>query len=517
MRTGPPTVVLATTNGTGMGHLSRQLALALASLGGMNPVLFSMSSAVPVTADFDVRAEWCPGPTRGQIPKLNWDAYLSDRITALLEETGASAFVFDGVYPYDGVLRAIRRNPQVPFIWSRRGMWKHGSGGRGLRYRRLFAAVLEPGDLASAGDVGRTSGLDDARKVSPVTLVGNVPQLSREQARQALGLDLDRQILLVTLGSNKRNDLYAAYGASVERFRAAGWQIVVTSSPLAGGMPGHSADPSGPAVISVFPLVKYIKAFDAAVSASGYNAVHELLYSLTPTLLVPNPGAPLDDQATRARVLAGIGLALAADPERPAEFSAALGRLLDIRVRERLVAACAELEPTTGATQAARFVISLASSGPPAAGEQVNAAALHAQRFARRTVARALPAPVLNLIGKPRRADVRRPGVLHAQLAPIGDPGGPPPVLPPPAKDALLVSDALIPGMFDKRYTEHLIVGASDEYVAARAQIARRYYRLGEPRQPEQRDDHDETGEGRASSAAKRAARWAEVGWFSGW
>ena len=499
MRTGPPTVVLATTNGTGMGHLSRQLALALASLGGMNPVLFSMSSAVPVTGAFDMRAEWCPGPTRGQVPKLRWDAYVCDRITALLEETGASAFVFDGVFPYDGVLRAIRRNPHVPFIWSRRGMWKSGAGRRGLRYRRLFAAVLEPGDLASGGDIGRTAELDDARKVAPVTLVSNVPQLNREEARTALGLDPSRQTLLITLGSSKRSDLHAAYGTSVTRFREAGWQIVVTTAPLAAGGP---ADPGGPTLISVFPLVKYLKAFDAAVSASGYNAAHELLYSLTPTLLVPNPAPQLDDQRTRARVLAGIGLALAADPERPAEFTGAIDRLLDVRVRDRLVAACSELPPTTGATQAARFVISLASSGPPATGEQVNAAALHAQRAARRQISRALPAPVLNLIGKPRSPDLRLPGILHTRLAPVAEQGTP--VLPPPDHHDLLVTDALTVGMYDGRYTEHLVAGASDDYVAARAQIAARYYRLGQPRPLE------------PGAAPKRAARWAELGWSTG-
>jgi hypothetical protein len=507
MRTGPPTVVLATTNGTGMGHLSRQLALALASLGGMNPVLFSMSSAVPVTGAFDMRAEWCPGPTRGQVPKLNWDAYVSDRITALLEETRASAFVFDGVFPYDGVLRAIRRNPHVPFIWSRRGMWKSGAGRRGLRYRRLFSAVLEPGDLASGGDIGKTAELDDARKVAPVTLVGNVHQLNREEAREALGLDPNRQTLLVTLGSSKRSDLHAAYGTSVRRFREAGWQIVVTSGPLAAGAP---SDPDGPTVISVFPLVRYLKAFDAAVSASGYNAAHELLYSLTPTLLVPNPAAPLDDQGTRARVLAGIGLALAADPERPAEFEGAIDRLLDVRVRDRLVAACAELPPSTGATQAARFVISLASSGPPAAGEQVNAAALHMQRYARRHISRALPAPVLSMIGKPRLADVRLPGVLHTRLVPADENGAT--VLPAADHHDLLVTDVLTQGMFDGRYVEHLVAGASDEYLAARAQVAKRYYRLGEPRPLE---PQAKSPENPAPEVSKRAAHWADLGWFA--
>ena len=489
MRTGPPTVVLATTNGKGMGHLSRQLALALASLGGMDPVIFSLSSAVPVVTQYGMRAEWAPGVLRGQVPRRHWDAYLADRIVALIEEVGASAFVFDGVYPYDGVLRALRRMPDVPFIWSRRAMWQKGVGHRALRYRRLFAAVLEPGDLASAGDIGRTAALDDARRLGPVTLVGHVPALSRSAARTELGLDEDKPTVLLTLGSNRRTDLYAAYQRTVERFSAAGWQVAVTSSPIRdqGTLAG------GPRVISVFPLVRYLNAFDAAVSASGYNAVHELLYSAVPTLLVPNADAITDDQRTRARVVAGTGLALAADPERPKEFDAALDRLLDSRVRDRLVAGCRELDPTTGATEAARAVIGFAAAGPPATGERMDAAALHIQRFARRQVGRMLPASVAGLLGRPPRlSDLRGPLALDVRLAPgVGAAD-----IPEMVDDELLVTDSLASGLFDTRWVEHLVPGATNDYISARSEIASRYYRLGDRRLD-----------------GPEAERWAGLGW----
>ncbi|GLY28469.1 glycosyltransferase [Kineosporia sp. NBRC 101731] len=502
MRTGPPTVVLATTNGKGMGHLSRQLALALASLGGMDPVIFSLSSAVTVVNQYGMRAEWAPGSQRKQVPRRHWDAYLAERITALITETNASAFVFDGVYPYDGVLRALRRMPDVPFIWSRRAMWQKGVGARALRYRRLFAAVLEPGDLASAGDVGRTVYLEDARRVGPITLVGQVPQLSREQAIEQLELDPDRPRLLLTLGSSKRSDLYSAYQRTVEQFTAAGWQVVVTSSPLR----GRAASAAGPKQISVFPLVKYLKAFDAAVSASGYNAVHELLYSAVPTLLVPNADAVTDDQRTRARIVGNSGLALAADPDRPREFDAVLARLLDARVRDRLSASCRDLDPPTGATEAARTVIGLAAVGVPS-GERIEAASLHAQRFARRTIGRVLPPAIANQLGRPPR--LARPGDLRGPLSvrPVLAPGlqGVPHI----TRDQLLVTDALTPGLFDGRFVEHLIPGAGDDYVRARAEIAGRYYRLGAPSSVE-----TESGEAIRTKSDERD--WSTLGWPAG-
>ena len=367
-------------------------------------------------------------------------------------------------------------------------MWQQGVGARALRYRKLFAAVLEPGDLASAGDVGRTAALDDAVRLGPVTLVGHVPSLDRVTARNQLGLDLDRPTVLLTLGSNRRTDLYAAYQRTVERFSSAGWQVAVTSSPIRdqGTLAG------GPRVISVFPLVRFLGAFDAAVSASGYNAVHELLYSAVPTLLVPNADAVTDDQRTRARVVAGTGLALAADPERPREFDAALDRLLDPRVRERLTAACRELPPTMGATEAARAVIGFAAAEKPATAERMDAAALHARRFARRQVGRVLPPALAGLLGRPPRlSDLRGPLSLTVRLAP--DDGGP---VPPMDQDELLVTDALSSGLFDTRYVEHLIQGASDDYIRTRSEITDRYYRLA----------------GRRIEGAA-AERWADLGW----
>jgi hypothetical protein len=265
---------------------------------------------------------------------------------------------------------------------------------------------------------------------------------------------------------------------------------VVTSSPL---RDQKAPVAGGPKVISIFPLVRYLNAFDAAVSASGYNAVHELLYSALPTLLVPNSDAKTDDQPTRARVVAGTGLALAADPDRPKEFDAALGRLLDERVRQRLIAACRELPPTTGATEAARAVIGFAAGGRPPAGERMDAAALHAQRFARRQVGRVLPRPIAGLLGRPPRlSDLRgSPHSLDVRLVP--DEGHPPPLAD---KNELLVTDALTPGLFDNRWVEHLIPGAGDDYITARSEIAERYYRLNA-----------------RHFAGTEAEHWAELGW----
>ena len=143
--------------------------------------------------------------------------------------------------------------------------------------------------------------------------------------------------------------------------------------------------------------------------------------------------------------------------------------------------------------RSARAVIGFAAGRPPAAGERMDAAALHAQRFARRQVGRVLPRPIAGLLGRPPRLSDLRGGPLSLDVRLAPDEGQPPPTAD---KSELLVTDGLTPGLFDKRWVEHLIPGASDEYIAARGEIAERYYRL---------NARHFTG--------TEAEHWAELGW----
>ena len=62
-------------------------------------------------------------------------------------------------------------------------------------------------------------------------------------------------------------------------------------------------------VVHEFPFSRRFRAFDLAVSASGYNSFHELLRFGIPTLFIPNRNTALDDQRARARFAADTGLA----------------------------------------------------------------------------------------------------------------------------------------------------------------------------------------------------------------
>ncbi|MFW6775271.1 glycosyltransferase [Nocardioides sp. CPCC 205120] len=380
-------VVLATSNGVGMGHLTRQLSVALAGADALDVTLLSLSGALPTVARAvadgrlpgaeHVRVEHCPSrtsPWQGSGAakvawRTAWDPYFADRLHALVAETGARVVAFDGVVPYAGLLAARRRLPGTAFVWVRRGMWRQGVGAQWLAQAEAFDLVVEPGDLGAAADAGPTAGDTGALRTAPVSLTAHVPALERAEARAALGLDLERPVLLLAPGSGAYADVGELVRRVLDHLRtvAPGWQVALTRQAIArSGADGPGG--SGGDLVALrdtYPLARYLAAFDAAVGAAGYNAVHEHLAVGLPTLLVPSTAHETDDQVARTRGVVARGAALASTEE--ADLAGALDRLLDPAVRRELTAACAGLEAPDGATTIARELGALGRDRAPAA------------------------------------------------------------------------------------------------------------------------------------------------------
>jgi hypothetical protein len=336
VRDDRPVVLLMTTNGWGMGHLSRQLAIAIGLGDRAEPILVSLSGAVHLATAQGIRAEYLPSPSRGWLPTTAWNAYLAERLVALARETNATALVFDGVHPYRGVVEARRKLPEVAFVWSRRGMWTKGLGRDALRTGRDFDLIVEPGDLGSAADRGATLGRRDAIRVPPVSLLDVIPPLDRAEARAALGLDAAAPTALVSLSAGTGDPAVLLRGV-LRAIRAdPAWHVAVITNPLKPNPDLPTADPRVHPLADVYPLVRYLAAFDAAIASAGYNAAHELPLAGVPSLLVANTRSAWDDQVSRASGISERGLALWARDDRPGEVEARAAEVVTDVARDRI-------------------------------------------------------------------------------------------------------------------------------------------------------------------------------------
>ena len=355
-----PTIILATSNGIGMGHLARATAIGEALKDRAHPVIVSMASAVAeIPAATGIPAEYIPGRDRGLMPRQKWDRYLRDRILALVEETGATILTFDGVVPYPGVLAAKLAKPELTLVWIRRGLWQKKPQRFVLGLQsRIFDYVVEPGDYAREYDHGPTSKRKEAKIVAPVSLYRSERALDKISARKILGLDPERPAVLVQLGTGDA-DVNHKMTAALKGLL--GWkdvQVVLTKEPK--DKTGKSLAPEGLdlKVVRYFPLADLLHAFDAGICAAGYNGVHELPAAGVPTVFVSNIRGT-DDQETRARWCADHGCALMANQADLADIESTVRKLQEASVRKSLTEKCSFLPKTNGAYEIADFLIQL--------------------------------------------------------------------------------------------------------------------------------------------------------------
>jgi CubicO group peptidase (beta-lactamase class C family) len=216
-RRGPRRVLLVTSNGVGLGHLTRMLALARRLPPGIEPVFATMSAALPLVRREGFAVEHLAFHGYGRLDIDRWNRFLARELSELFRLHRPAVVVFDRNMLHGGLLDALRGLPAAWAVWMRRAMWRPGSGAEALRREPAFDAVLEPGELACAVDRGPTLGRRGlTRTLGPVLLCDPDERLPRPAARAALGLPAGGTCVLLQLGSGNNFD----YRAAARRVRA---------------------------------------------------------------------------------------------------------------------------------------------------------------------------------------------------------------------------------------------------------------------------------------------------------
>ncbi|MDO5739139.1 MAG: glycosyltransferase [Ornithinimicrobium sp.] len=352
-----PSVLLVSSNGAGMGHLTRLLAYARRFPAGVTCRVLSLSQAVPVVEQEGLEWEYLPSQGASGLRPALWRTLFAERVSEILHRVDPDVLVFDGTHPYAGLDKALESHPRTRSVWSRRGMWRPGRNAAQLDKAGWFDSVIEPGDLSFAADRGETASATDALRVGPVTLVDPEQLTPREAARAALGLPADGPLALVSLGAGNINDTDDEVGAAAAALRRRGIGVCVTAPSIAER--AYSGD--GVHLVRHFPLSEHFLAFDQVVAAAGYNSFHESLRFGVPTVFVPNDQTSLDDQGARARHAHEQGWALSTPTLTGGRAEAVIDELL---ARGTDLAARAQADdPGNGAAQAAATILQLADAG----------------------------------------------------------------------------------------------------------------------------------------------------------
>lgn len=356
-----PRALFVPSNGVGLGHVTRLLAVANRLSGRMEPVFATLAQSAGAIEAFGYRTEYIVSYSDSHAPLADWDAWFRVELERLIRLHDIDLVVFDGNNATPGLIHAALSRPPCRLAWVRRGMQKTATSPY-LDNARYFDLIIEPGELAAERDSGATAQRrHEAQPVDPIRLLDETQLLDRAEAAAALGIDPAQPSVLVQLGSGSHRDVVAMVDAVVRALRRfAGLQIVIAE--WENGAVPLSLWP-GTRVVRGFPLSQYFNAFDFSVSAAGYNTFHEVMAFALPTVFIGNAHAAIDDQVARARFAQDAGAALELGEDELFQLGSVAEVLLDPRARDVLRANCRALARPNGAQAAADALVRLVGAG----------------------------------------------------------------------------------------------------------------------------------------------------------
>ena len=295
-------IVLFPTNGVGFGHFTRMYGLArrLRRLDPELEIIFFTTQPtlhLPYLDGFPTYHLAGPKKFKGMDSEA-WNAMVQEMLTLVLETHRPQTFVFDGAFPYRGMLDALDTIAVPQKVWLRRGMFRKGTS-IPVDSIGKFDLIVHPEDAIPLASSEIDHGVE-VLTVPPMTLIDRDEMWSRDSARHRLGVPLDVRLAYVQLGAGRINDIHSDVRQVVDALLAYEDVHVVLGESLLGDR--LEIDLNRVHIIRDYPNALFFNAFDVSIQAGGYNSFHEMRQQRIPTLFIPNMNTGMDDQLARCKV-----------------------------------------------------------------------------------------------------------------------------------------------------------------------------------------------------------------------
>ena len=300
-------VVMFPTNGVGFGHFTRLLAIAKRMKqqdSSLEVIFFTTMPTLHLLKPYGIPAHHISGPKYfKEVDSNEWNAILEEELTLCIETHRPSMFIFDGAFPYRGMLRAIQGRDFMKKIWMRRGMFRKGAR-IPVDSIQHFDSIIRPGDAIDESVEEVAHGLEILTS-PPIVFLDQSELLSREQARYRLGIPLDCRAVYIQLGAGQINDISSEIRMTLDALLKYDNLHVI----LGESMIGDRIDIEMPNlhIIRDYPNSQYFNGFDAVIQAGGYNSFHETRAFGLPALFYPNMETGMDNQLARCRIAENEG------------------------------------------------------------------------------------------------------------------------------------------------------------------------------------------------------------------
>jgi len=294
-------VVFFPTNGVGFGHFTRLYSLArrMKKLDdSLEIVFFTTMPTLHILYNEGYTTYHLSGRKKHQdMTASQWNAMVEEQLSLVFANHLPKAFIFDGAFPYRGMLNAIHNKNKTSKYWVRRGTFKKGTK-IPVDSITHFDHIIHPKDSLAMDPSEIDHGVN-VITCSAMTLLDEDELLPRNKARQKLGLNPDEKVAYVQLGAGRINDIDSEIRITVDELISQNYTIILGESMLGERI---DIDVENVKIIRDYPNSMYFKAFDISVQAGGYNSFHEARRFSLPTIFYPNMNTGMDDQFARCLV-----------------------------------------------------------------------------------------------------------------------------------------------------------------------------------------------------------------------
>ena len=263
-------------------------------------------------------------------------------------------FIFDGAFPYRGMLNSIQGRDGIKKVWLRRGTFKKRSTKIPVDSINHFDYIITPKDSVELEehDMEFTS---TVVKCDPILYLDEIELRPKEDLRNRLGIPHDAIVCYLQLGAGEINDIESDISICLSELeKHENVYVVLGESMLGGRLPSIGGRVR---VLTDYPNSLDFNAFDFTIMAAGYNSYHEAIRFSVPTISIPNMNTGMDDQLARVEVAEEAGAMIVLREVSKRRVQAVVERILDESVRNSMIKASEKLHRPNGANQMAKWII----------------------------------------------------------------------------------------------------------------------------------------------------------------